>query len=206
MFYTVERLGPQQGLTPEGFLIVRDVPLARTGPQLYNENEVPVKGDSRGRVIIMRDEDEVFRKETVASLNGKPITIDHPDGDVSPENWRDLAVGHVVNPRRGEGVLDNLLLGDLVITCPDAIKYVRDGDLREVSVGYEADYDDQGFGKGRQRNILANHLALVANGRCGPACRIGDSAAHVTRDSVPNILTTSHDVSRRKKVHVHIHV
>src|SRR5262252_4684262 len=105
-FYTVERLGPQQSLTPEGFLIIRGVPLARTGPQLYSEQEIPIKGDSAGRIVIDREPDEVFRPATVASLNGKPVTLDHPDEDVTPENYRDLAVGHVVNPRRGEHAMD----------------------------------------------------------------------------------------------------
>jgi hypothetical protein len=30
-WHTVEQFGPQQGKTPEGFLIVRDVVIARTG-------------------------------------------------------------------------------------------------------------------------------------------------------------------------------
>lgn len=175
-FYTVESLGPSQKLTPEGFLVIHNVPLARTGPQLYSEREVPVKGDSSGRVIIYRDEDEVFRPETIASLQGKPIAVEHPDEDIIPTNYKELSVGHVINPRRGEGALNNLLLADLMITCPDAIKAVRNKELREVSVGYEADYEDSGGGRGRQRNILANHLALVRDGRCGPICRIGDSA------------------------------
>jgi len=175
-FYTVESLGPSQKLTPEGFLIIHNVPLARTGPQLYSEREVPVKGDSAGRVIIDRDPEEVFRPETIASLQGKPVAVEHPDEDVTPTNYKELAVGHVINPRRGEGPLDNLLLADLMITCPDAIKAIRSKQLREVSVGYEADYEDGGNGRGRQRNILANHLALVRDGRCGPICRIGDSA------------------------------
>lgn len=185
-FYIKEQLGKQQGLTPEGFLIIQDVPLARTGLQLYSENEVPVKGGADGLVYIMRDEEEVFRPETILSLQGKPISLDHPSEDITPANYRELAVGHVINPRRGLNHLDHLLLGDLVVWDPDVIESVRNKSLLEVSVGYDADYEDTGGGRGRQRNILANHLALVKDGRCGAVCRIGDRATvpfHATRDA-----------------------
>jgi hypothetical protein len=181
-FLTVERLGPMQSLTPEGFLVIRNVPLARTGPQLYSDQEIPIQGDAGGRIVIDRDPEEVFRPSTLSSLNGKAVTLDHPDDDVTPENFKALLVGTVINPRRGERVLDNLLLGDLIIYDPAAIKAIRDGDVREVSVGYKADYEETGIGRGRQRNIVCNHLALVQDGRCGPTCRIGDKAYFPTHD------------------------
>jgi hypothetical protein len=186
-FLTTERLGPQQSLTPEGFLIIRAVPLARTGPQLYSDQEIPIRGDARGQIVIDREPDEVFSPATIASLNGKPVTLDHPEDDVSPENYSEYAVGHVINPRRGSNARDNLLYGDLVITDPEAIEAIRSKDVREVSVGYRANYEQTGPGRGRQTNIIANHLALVADGRCGPACRIGDKA-YFTKDNGMNNL------------------
>lgn len=198
-FYINEKLGPTRGLTPEGFLVIRDAVLARTGPQLYSEKEVPIKGDSSGRVIIGRDEDQVFAADTIASLNGKPVAIDHPSEDVTPRNWKEHFVGVVMYPRRGEGVLDNLLLGDLMVYDPDAIEEINSGNIRELSVGYDANYFEDSPGHGHQENIIANHLALVAEGRCGPVCRIGDSARRsTTRDS--RVLPT-----RRKPKHIHLH-
>jgi hypothetical protein len=175
-FLTVEQLGPMQSLSPEGFLIIRNVPLARIGPQLYSDQEIPIKGDAAGKIIIDREPDEVFRPATLASLQGKAVTLDHPEDDVMPENYKELLVGTVINPRRGERVMDNLLLGDLIIYDPEAIKAIRNKDVREVSVGYKADYEETGNARGRQRNIICNHLALVRDGRCGPICRIGDTA------------------------------
>ena len=186
-FLTTERLGPQQSLTPEGFLVIRAVPLARTGPQLYSDQEIPIKGDSSGRIVIDREPDEVFSPATIASLNGKPVTLDHPDDDVDPTNYADLAVGTVLNVRRGSNANNNLLYGDLVITDPDAIEAIRSKDVREVSVGYRAKYQQTGPGRGRQTAIVCNHLALVSDGRCGPACRIGDKAYFVKDQHMDNL-------------------
>jgi hypothetical protein len=196
-FYTTSQLGPSQSLTPEGFLIVKDAVLARTGLQIYSDREVPIRGDSDGRVIITRDEEEVFRPETIASLNGKPVTLDHPMMDVTPDNYNKIAVGHVINPRRGAGILDNVLLGDLIITSRDAIGIIRDNLARELSVGYDAEYVEDGVGRGKQKNIIANHVAIVADGRCGPLCRIGDR--QIFKDSVIK-------PKAKKKVHFHIHL
>jgi uncharacterized protein len=194
-FYTTEQLGKTQKLTPEGFLVVEGAALARTGLQLYSEKEIPLKGDADGHIMVQRDPEEVFHPNMMASLHGKPITLDHPTENVTPDNWKSLAVGYVINPRRGTGMQDGLLLGDLIITDPKAIKQVRDGNLRELSVGYDSAYEQTGPGRGRQHKIIANHLAIIETGRCGPICRIGDSISW--RDSMPK---------KRKPYHLHIHV
>jgi hypothetical protein len=200
-FYTTEELGPSQSLTPEGFLVVRNAPLARTGHQLYSDKELPLTGDSDGHIIIQRDPEEVFRDQTVYSFHGKPVTMDHPTNDVNPDNWKDVAVGYVLNPRRGDGVLNHLLLGDLVITDAKAIQAIRGGQLRELSAGYDAEYEQTEDGRGRQHNIIANHVALVQDGRCGVLCRIGDSVSWKTRDSAALIKSTP-----PRKIHLHVHL
>jgi hypothetical protein len=173
-FYVASRLGRKQSLTPEGFLLCEDVPLARTGEMIYGPNETPVQPGPDGLTHIFRDDAEVFRPETIASANGKPVVDNHPTGDVTPENWRALSCGHALNPRRGSGDDSDILLGDLLITCPNMIKDVRENGKREISLGYDAEYDELEPGKGRQRDIVINHIALVDKGRCGPRCSIGD--------------------------------
>jgi hypothetical protein len=126
----------------------------------------------------MRTPDEVFREETIASFNGKPVVNDHPEPsdaawDVNPDNWNQLAIGTVLSPRRGAGSMKDFLLADFVITNKDAIREILDG-KREVSCGYLADYLDYGGGRGEQKNIIGNHVALVDKARCGVACSIGD--------------------------------
>lgn len=171
-FYAPVEIGPSRRKTPEGFLICMGVPLARTGEQVYGPGETPV-ADRDGVVMIMREEAEVFRPETIASFEGKPVTDDHPPVDVTPSNWKKYAMGHAINVRRGDGPDGNLLLGDLIIMDEHAISAVEAG-KREISCGYDAEYDELEPGRGRQWNILGNHIALVERGRCGLRCSIGD--------------------------------
>lgn len=189
-FYAPSRLGPTQTLTPEGFLICEAVPIARTGEMHYGGGEVPLVPGTDGIVTIERDAAEVFRPETITSFEGKPVTDEHPPVDVTPANWSRYARGFVRNVRQGEDVFADLLLADLVITCAETIAAVRAG-KREVSCGYDAEYEQTGSGRGRQSNIVGNHVALVEEGRCGSRCAIGDHAMRKPKRSVWDRLTTA---------------
>jgi hypothetical protein len=136
---------------------------------------VPIDAGQDGIIRIERTEADVFDPKTIASFAGKPVTDDHPDEDVNPDNWAALAKGEVHNPRRGDGLWSDCLVADLFIKDGKAIKAVLDGKV-EVSCGYDADYEQTAPGRGRQHNIIGNHVALVENGRCGPRCSIGDKA------------------------------
>lgn len=186
-FYTVQKLGPKRSLTPEGFLLCEEVPVARTGEMLYGPGEVPVEPGPDGLIRISRTPDEVFRPETLASCIGKPVTLDHPDDFVTPANFATLGKGAMLNLRRGTGIEDDLLIADLLVTDQAAIKAVQDDGIEEVSLGYEADYEQVSPGRGVQRNIVVNHVALVERGRCGPRCAIGDKEPEdmKTKDSKP---------------------
>jgi len=86
-YYTAEKLGPTREKTPEGFLICRDVPVARTGEMIYGPGETPITPGRDGRVKVHRTAKAVFNPKSMASLNGKPVTDDHPPGDVDPAHW-----------------------------------------------------------------------------------------------------------------------
>jgi hypothetical protein len=181
-FFTTSNLGPKQSLTPEGFLLCEEVSLARTGMMIYGPDETPIEAGPDGVAKIFREAEDVFHPDTIASAQGKPVTNDHPDNDVTPESWKELAHGFAMNVRRGEGAMDDLLLADLLITTPEGIKEVQSG-KREISLGYEADYEDLAPGAGKQSNIIINHIALVEQGRCGPRCAISDSKPTSTKGS-----------------------
>lgn len=171
-FYTVGKLGKTREVTPEGYLLCRDVAIACTGSLLYGEGEVPITADA-GLIVVTRGEDDLFSDQTIASFEGKPITNDHPDDWVTPNNWKDLAKGTAQNVRRGEGIEDHLLVADLLVQDKDAIEAIQSGKV-EISLGYDADYQEISKGKGVQSNIIGNHVALVDKGRCGSRCSIGD--------------------------------
>ncbi|WP_288406642.1 DUF2213 domain-containing protein [uncultured Acinetobacter sp.] len=172
--FTTGLIGSTRETTPEGYLLCRDVPVARIGTLMYGEGEVPVSADNTGLILIQRGEDVLFDPKTIASFEGKPVTDDHPDDWVTPENWKELSKGFGKDVRRGDGHLSDFLVADLLITDKKTIQAVMDGKV-EISLGYDADYIEISKGKGMQSNIMGNHFALVEKGRCGSRCSIGDS-------------------------------
>ena len=174
-YYSVAKLSERISETPEGFLVCEAVPITRAGDLLYSPFETPVT-PGQGNTVISRTVEDIHDPATIASFEGKPVTINHPDDFVTPDNWRSLAVGVVQNVRPGDGEDDDKLLADLLITDYEAISAVKGKRLREVSCGYEAEYVEIAPGRGRQENIIGNHVALVAAGRCGSECAIFDHA------------------------------
>lgn len=178
IYYTSHSLGEKQSLTPEGFLLCQHVPIARIGVLYYGPGETPIAPGREGIVRIIRGPDELFAAEAVASFVGKPVIDEHPrgygNGKVTPDNWKKLPIiGHILACSPGQGEWQDFLMADLLITDAAAISAIRNG-KRQVSCGYEADYEETGPGEGRQRHIIANHVALTQKGRCGPRCSIGD--------------------------------
>lgn len=87
-FYTVSKIGKTREITiSEGYLLCRDVALARTGTLLYGDGEIPVEPDNTGLIVVTRVDDDLFRPETMASAEGKPVTNNHP------EDWVNLRTG-----------------------------------------------------------------------------------------------------------------
>lgn len=171
--YTVEQLSPNRSLLPNGSMLCQSVPIARTGWMQYGEGETPVSVNEYGVAHIERTADDLFRDETLGSIIGAAVTDDHPDEDVTPMNWQELAKGFVLKVWRGTDGDSDVILADMLITDADLIASVQAG-KREVSLGYDAAYEEITKGVGRQSDIIANHVALVEKGRCGPRCAIGD--------------------------------
>jgi hypothetical protein len=206
-YYTTEKLTGNLELTPDGFLLCRNVPVARTGSMLYGPGETDVEVGPGGYALIDCEPQDLFHADTISSSNGKPVLDEHPtnqDHGVGSDNWSQLARGVMLNPHRGsaeEG--NNLLMADLMIQDQSLIEdilgidpgslhaLVESGKIkdainnrkgkREVSLGYEADYEQLEPGKGRKVNIIVNHVALVKAGRCGSGCKITDHLTERTR-------------------------
>ena len=171
-------ISPNQLETSEGYLICKNVPIARTGKQDYLAREMGVADADPERVIpVMRNPEDVFSVETLASFEGKPVTLTHPPEDVTPENWAAYAKGHVQNVRR----CGDYIMADLVITDPTLINQVRSGSMRQVSCGYHCDYTADGTGY-KQTRIRGNHVAVVPLGRAGAAVSIQDAAPEAEKE------------------------
>lgn len=180
-FYAVEKVSPRREKTPEGYLICKDVPISRVGDFEYTALEMGGAVKSKGgKVIMTRTPEELFRPETIASFEGKPVVIGH-DRFADPQNVNAISVGHVQNVRQGEGDLSGFLLADLFLDSQRGIDLVERGELEEVSCGYDARAVDDGDGRGHQEGIVGNHLALVKKARCGEACKIGDGSMSDTK-------------------------
>ena len=180
-YFFTTRLGNTRYQLADGSVLFKDVPIGRTGEQVYGAEELPeIEPDSHGLIAVRRTPEEVFSESTIASFEGMAVTIGHPkdfNGNiifVTPANWRQLANGHIQNVRRGSGEQSDLLLADVIVKTPEAIQAVEDGD-DEVSCGYDADYRQISPGIAEQYAITGNHLALVPNGRAGSRCALGDS-------------------------------
>lgn len=186
--HTTEQLGPNMSKLPNGFLLCKNVPIARAGWLIYGRGEVPVKVGDNGVAYIERTIDTLINEKTIKSFNGAAVVNDHPDDDVDPTNWKKVSVGFTLNVRQGTGDDADVLLADLMITDKRAIDDVLSG-KREVSAGYDALYRDDGGGRGRQFDLIGNHIALVQKGRCGPRCAIGDQDYQSTNQE-ENAMTT----------------
>ena len=167
-YYGTE-ISPNQTKTDEGFLICKNVPIARTGTMEYLARELGLDGDPERIVTVNRYEEDVFSPAAMASFEGKIVTDNHPPDNLLPETAGAYSRGHVQNVRR-EG---DKLVADLHITDASLISDIANGVKREVSCGYTCIYVPDGNGY-RQTQIRGNHVAVVPAGRAGHEVAIKD--------------------------------
>jgi hypothetical protein len=172
--YYGSRFSPNQTVTPEGFLICHNVPVARTGWYEYLGEEIGEEDLAGKAVRVFRSPEEVFSPAAMASFEGKVLTDEHPPDAVTPENATRYTKGTVQNVRQGTGDDSDLLIADLVVYDQQLINEIQDG-KREVSAGYDCTYADSGNGTYEQQQICGNHVAVVKKGRAGDRVAIKDS-------------------------------
>lgn len=171
-------------VTSDGYLAAAPR-IARTGVQLYH-------GDECGRpdldvVRVYRPETAVFSQDAMHSYAHRPVTLEHPPERVTADNWRKYSVGQTGDEpiRDGGSVRVPMVLMDSA-----AIKAFKDG-KNQLSVGYTCDLDwesgttaDGEEYDAVQRDIRANHLAVVAAARGGPTLKIGDDDRNKETDTM----------------------
>lgn len=162
--------------TPEGYLICYAVPINRTGTQVYSAGELGLDGDPERPVTVYRLEEDVFAPAALASLEGKDVTRGHPVEMLNAGNQSSYSKGHLENVRRdGENTV-----ADLIIKDPSLVSDVENGVLREVSCGYNCQFEPYLDGY-RQTHIVGNHVAVVPRGRAGRDVAIKDAAVQAEK-------------------------
>lgn len=193
--YCGEPLSDTIAETPDGYWICRNATIGRSGFQKYKVKEIfdpenlLADYDDDEEVELWRDRSEVFSPATIASFEGKSLTLGHPPDLLNPDTDTDFAIGHVQNVREGTEPLDSgnwPLLADLVVKDRAAIDAIRSGE-RELSSGYTYKLAREG-NRFDQRQILGNHVALVEKGRAGPEAKIETGA----------LATSTHDDRDRR--------
>lgn len=158
-------------ITPQGY-IKTTAKITKSAILDYYGHELGFT-DSRANQIIKvnRNIEELSKPETLKSFEGMPLTITHPKSkQVTKENYKDENVGNIQNVR----VDGQYIVCDAIVKDESAIELLKDTEIRELSVGYEpSDIQEEG-GKYYHRNIRANHVAIVAEGRAGSDCRLQD--------------------------------
>lgn len=177
--YYGSRISPNMTKTPEGFLICHNVPIARIGWQDYLGQEIGLSDEQV--VHVYRPEEQVFHPAAVASFEGKSVTDEHPPDAVRPDNYSSYEKGHVRNVRRGVNADPDFLIADLFLKDPKLISEVTNNNKREVSCGYDCQYEPMGDGQYRQIGIRGNHVAVVASGRAGDRITINDAMPKKSR-------------------------
>lgn len=193
MFFDRLTVDRQPTFTDDGYMVA-SAPVARDGIQLYSGPEMGVT--DKEVVRVLRPTEEVFSDATFQSFAHRPMTNEHPEGAVTADNWREVAIGYSGGEvaRDGESVRVPLVMMD-----GGAIQQYQDG-KRELSMGYSAEIDwtpgttEDGMEYDAvQRNIKNNHIALVDSGRAGTA-RIGDTGGQSTAGKD----TGGHQMATRK--------
>jgi len=185
-------------ITEQGYLVADGI-IARTGIQEYYGYEFGLDGLKPNDIIrLYRPPSEVFAPDSLASFENAPITIGHPDVNVTVDNWKEIAKGELTNVRKQN---DSHVCGKLTVKDGTAISAIQNG-KKQLSNGYSFTLDmtpgvinGQAY-DGIQRNIRGNHLALVDRARCGSACSIIDNNPEPITKGEPNMA----DITLRKMV------
>ena len=168
-------ISPNQIETGEGFLICKNVPIARIGDQQYLGREIGLTGANAERVFtVRRSPEEVFSETALASFEGKPVTDDHPPELLTPDTVTMYLKGHAENVRRGAGEWQDYVVADLHVQDRGLIDAIQRG-KREISCGYECEYVHNADDTYSQKNIRGNHIAVVERGRARKRAAILDS-------------------------------
>lgn len=176
-----------------GFLHVERSPLTRVQVAPYLGREISgwqAQGLEPEKIYhAYRPPEELASEETIKSINGIPIHLEHHDDAGEPEDKRTR-----VGTTGTDGAFKApFLINSLHVFDKDAINRINDNSMKELSLAYtyipefqSGVTDDGEHYDFVQRQIRANHLALVEKGRAGPTVKVSDSGKDVNMADIEN--------------------
>ncbi len=158
-------------MTDEGFLSVKAI-FSTVGIQKYKESELFDGGSPDVVVSAFRPAETLSDSEFLKTLSMKPVTVDHPDGFVNSSNYNAVSRGHV---GENASLKNNQLHGGMMVTDKSTVDDIQKRDKIDVSMGYSAKiiretgiYDRECY-TAVIKDMRANHVAIVDDGRCDGA-------------------------------------
>jgi len=162
-----------------GHLHVETTNISKANVCPYMGREIPgwqqLGLDANKTYRLLRHPDEL--KKAAGTFNNKQLLIEHV-----PVSADDHKPNKTVGSTGTDAVFDGTYLrNSLVVWSRDAIDAIENGQQKELSCAYRYTPDmTPGTYKGEaydgvMRDISANHVALVKEGRAGPDVMVGDS-------------------------------
>lgn len=162
-----------------GFWDIKNNPISKIGVFPYLGRNISPELEPNKIYYVYRPADELFDEETIKSFNDTPVPL--------VDEHEMIGKGFTPAEEKGiEGVVSNVrrdgdkLIGDISIYSEKMKQRIENG-KKDLSMGYFCSYElADGEYNGEhydaiQRNIRANHVAVVDNGRCGSEVCVYDS-------------------------------
>lgn len=166
--------------TPQGFMICKDVTLAKPMVKEYYAGELGIVDgfEATDIINIYTPPDVLFGQSVIDGFTASDVAMQHPKGNqLNSDNYKEHVIGTAKNVRAENGYL----VADLTIKDKWAIESIEHEDVKQISLGYAAELDmtagetetGQAY-HGQWVGMVADHVAVVRKGRCGDDCKIGD--------------------------------
>lgn len=120
---------------------------------------------------------DLMNPESLKTLVGLPISVDHPPEPITANNWKKYSVGSILQEFSQR---DSVPVVASIINDADTCKRIKNGEIKFTSSAYSAVKQLQSDGKLQQKRRTYNHISLLTENH---APRAG-SKSQLVLDSV----------------------